>query len=256
MVRALARMSLAALCVLLCHCGASGDDVHHEVLSHGLFSEVRIYRPVGPVRSLALLLSGDGGWDPGLIPLVLRLNRQGALVAGIDTRAWLASMEQVSTTCAAPAASLADLGRRLQERYALKGLKPVLIGHSAGATLAYVALAQARPGTFGGALTLSFCRELELSKPLCAAPAVQGTRRGRAIRLVPAGVLPAPWVAMHGIEDRVCPVAEGRAFVQSVPGARFIPVPGSGHTWKEGDWEVFAAGAYEQLATAAAASAP
>jgi acetyl esterase/lipase len=46
----------------------------------------------------------------------------------------------------------------------------VLIGHSAGATLAYVALAQARPRTFAGALTLSFCTELDLTRPLCAAP--------------------------------------------------------------------------------------
>ena len=79
------------VCVaLLCHCSASVEGVHPDVISHGQFSHLRIYRPPGPTRQLALLLSGDGGWGTDLDSIAQRLALRGSLVAGIDVREWLA----------------------------------------------------------------------------------------------------------------------------------------------------------------------
>jgi len=234
---------------LLCQCSAEEQGLHHEVTSHGAFANVRVYRPPRPLRSVALVLSGDGGWDPAMDSLVEGLTREGALVAGINTRDWLAALERAPSSCVSPGASLADLGHYVAARYGLKDAAPVLVGHSAGATLAYVALAQAPRGAFAGAVTLSFCADLDLAKPLCPAPALRELPRREGVRLVPGGALTAPWVAMHGILDRVCPVAEARAFAQAIPGVRFIPIPDTGHTYGAPlDWRTQFLQSYGELA--------
>jgi type IV secretory pathway VirJ component len=239
---------VAACAVLVCHCSASARGVHHEVISHGQFLRLQIYRGDLMTGDSVLLLSGDGGWGPELETIAERLARRGTLVAGIDAREWLKSLESSQTTCAAPGAYLADLGRYLRTRYALKGPPPVLVGHSAGATLAYVALAQGRAQDFSGALTLSFCTELDLSRPLCPAPPLREVRRPSGALLQPGGALPVPWVDLHGLDDRECPAAEARAFAAAIPQARFLPLPGEGHSYRDPEhwWGAFL-NALEQL---------
>ena len=73
----------------------------------------------------------------------------------------------------------------------------------------------------------------------------------------PGGVLPAPWIALHGIQDSVCPVGPARAFVQDVPGARFLPLPGVGHSYTDMRrwWGAFIS-SYEELTLTSGGSAP
>ncbi len=260
--RLIARRTRRALCVslgavLLCHCSAPGGGVHQEVISHGQFAHLHIYRSESRARHLALLLSGDGGWDSGADAIAQKLALQGTLVAGIDVRDWLATLEQAAPSCVAPGAYLAELVRYLQGQYAIAAVRPVLIGHSAGATLAYVALAQARPHTFAGALTLAFCADLDLSKPLCPAPALRFAARGTGIRLLPGGALPDPWVTLHGLNDRVCPAADARRFADAIPGARFVPLPDNGHSYDSSAywWGQFI-DSYHQLSSALPAPTP
>jgi hypothetical protein len=122
------------------------------------------------------------------------------------------------------------------------------VGHSAGASLVYVALAQAAPGTFTGALTLSFCTELELPRPLCPAAALRGAPIPSGTQLQPGGALPAPWIALHGAEDQVCPAEAGARFASGVPGARFIELAGVDHNYRDRArwWPAFVAG-FRQL---------
>jgi len=243
--------------LLLCQCGATGRGVHHDVIAHGAFAQLRIYRPQDPPRHIALLLSGDGGWGAPLEAIAAGLAARGALVAGIDTREWLAALNRSGSPCIAPGAQLADLGHYLEERYAAAAPAPVLIGHSAGASLAYVALAQGKPGDFAGALTLSFCTEMDLKRPLCPAAALRGTPRSAGVRLLPGGVLPAPWIALHGLDDEECPAPEAREFVGAVPGSRFVALPGVGHAYRDSRrwWEAFLS-SYDTLAAGAGPAAP
>jgi type IV secretory pathway VirJ component len=255
--RALGALCVSVGAVLLCHCSAPGGGVHQEVISHGQFAHLHIYRTEAAPRRLAVLLSGDGGWDSGSDAIAKKLALQGTLVGGINVREWLATLEQAAPSCVAPGAYLADLIHYLQAQYALAGLPPVLIGHSAGATLAYVALVQARPHTFAAVLTLSFCVDLDLSKPLCPAPALRAAPRAAGVRLLPGGAVPDPWVTLHGLEDRVCPAAEARRFADAIPGARFIPVPDNGHTYDiSGYWWGPFIDSYHQLTAAPGAFQP
>jgi type IV secretory pathway VirJ component len=220
-----------------------------ERLSHGRFEHLRIYRPPGNTQRLALLLSGDGGWSPTLGALAQRLASTGTLVAGVDSRALLASLARDPAGCVSPGADLAELAAWLREHYRLRLPAPVILGHSAGATLAFIALGQAQAGAFSGALTLSFCADFDLSKPLCPAPAVQYGPRAGGVRLLPAARLPAPWIALHALDDTECPAADARAFTAATPGARFIPLPGLTHSYHHMSrwWGPFES-AYRELA--------
>ncbi len=58
-----------------------------ETLSHGRFASITLYRPAGPVNSVVLFLSGDGGWNLGVVDMAQALTNEGALVAGVDVPA-------------------------------------------------------------------------------------------------------------------------------------------------------------------------
>jgi len=249
--RALRRTLCAVLgSLVLCHCGASGPGVHHEVIRYGQFEHVRLYRPAGPPRQLVLLLSGDGGWGADLDELARRLTLRGALVAGIDVGEWLDVLEHAQTSCVAPGAYLAALATHLAGEPPAIHAPPLLIGHSAGASLAYVALAQSRAREFAGALTLAFCADLDLRQPLCPGGALRTAMRRDGQRLLPGGALPARWITLHGLEDEECPEPDARAFADAVPGARFIPLPEVGHAYRDWDlwWSPFIT-SYEALAS-------
>ena len=160
--------AVSALLVTVCaalprQCGAGEGDPAPERLTRAPFDTVRVYHPQGEVRSVALLISGDGGWGDRIGSIARDLATGGTLVAGIDGAEFLRSLERSRARCVSPAEELAGLGRFLSARYQLPPQAHLtLVGHSAGASLAYVALAQAPGGTFSGALTLSFCTELDL----------------------------------------------------------------------------------------------
>jgi type IV secretory pathway VirJ component len=243
----------ALLCLCLCACAPLKWAPPTEHLSYGPFRAVRIYRPQPPIAHLALLLSGDGGWGAPLDAIASRLSGQGTLVAGIDVRDLFSIYMHSPQTCVSPGEDLADLAQYLKQRYALPDAPPVLIGHSAGATLAYVALTQSRAGAFAGALTLSFCADFDLAKPLCVASGLPSLPRASGVRLLPgAAALPAPWIALHGLDDTVCPAAEAREFVGELPGAHFVGVPGVTHSYHHlNRWWAAFEGAWRQLAVPA-----
>jgi type IV secretory pathway VirJ component len=239
-------VSLAAL--LLCQCTSLYTAPPSEEISYRRFDRIYLYQPQAHASHLALLLSGDGGWSGMLGGIGQRLAAGGTLVAGIDVRHLLASFTQDPASCVSPGAELEALARYLQLRYGTGRAAPTLIGHSAGATLALVALAQSDPGAFAGAITLSFCADLDLAKPLCPNPGAVPLPRSGGVRLQPPAALPAPWIALHGLDDEVCPPEDSRTFATAIPGAHFVALPGVDHGYRNFDrwWPQFAA-AYQQI---------
>ena len=228
------------------HCSAAA-----EKLAHGRFKHVEIFRPPGEVKHFALLMSGDGGWGSKLATIASALAQDGTLVAGIDTAELFENLETDGGSCVSPDGDLENLSHYVQAYYKVPTyFTPILLGHSAGATLAYASLAQAPPGIFAGALTLSFCVDLDLRKPLCEAHSLRFTRlkNGEGTRLLPPAQLRAPWVALHGTEDRVCPIAEARSFIAHTPGARLIELPHVTHNYSgTSDWLPQLKSAYQSI---------
>ena len=206
-----------------------------DVLSHGRFHDVHVYRPKSDIQHFVMFFSGDGGWDDGLADIARSLAAQGTLVAGIDTSDLFQELEKDGGKCVFPVGDMENLSHFVQAYYKLPTyFTPVLIGHSAGASLVYAALAQAPPGTFTGGLSLSFCADLDLRKPLCKAANLDYTARsdGAGVTLTPpTKALAAPWVAIHGTEDEVCSLNEARVFVAKTPEARFVELPGITHNY-------------------------
>jgi len=205
-----------------------------DTLSHGRFERVQIYRPGGPVRHVVLFLSGEQGWNRRLASMASPLVKDGALVVGIDVPKLLASLEADGGGCVFPDGDLENLSHFVQAYYKLPTyFTPLLVGYSAGATLAYAVLAQAPPGIFAGAVSLSFCADLELQKPMCVGDALHFTTRkdGEGVRLIPAARLHAPWIVLHGSADGACPSWEAREFVEQTHPARFVDLPALGHEY-------------------------
>ena len=51
-----------------------------ETFSIAPFGLVRVYAPAGPPAQVVLFVSGDGGWNLGVIPMAERLRDEGVAV--------------------------------------------------------------------------------------------------------------------------------------------------------------------------------
>jgi type IV secretory pathway VirJ component len=223
--------------------------LHAETLTGEPFGVVTVYRhdaaaetPRGP-REVVLFLSGDGGWNLGVISMAQHLADQGATVAGIDIRHYLAQLEQSDSACVSPANDLQQLGKKLQADSKGQPVVPTLVGYSSGATLVYAALAQANAGSFKGALSLGFCPDLDLKKPLCKGAGVGFTPRNDArgvfkgVNFLPAKMLSGRWISLQGQLDQVCAAAPTEKFVAEVSGAELVLLPKVGHGYSvEHNW--------------------
>ncbi len=221
---------LAALMVLVI-----GDTAGAETISHGRFRNEPVFRPPGEVRHFAFLMSGDGGWGSNLTSLARMLAADGTMVVGIDTAKLYVNLDKDGGNCVFPDGDLENLSHFVQAYYKVPTYyTPILIGHSAGASMVYAMLAQAPAGTFAGGISLSFCVDLDLQKPLCKTEGLryQPQRRNVGVTLLPASELHAPWIAMHGRDDGVCAMSQAKTFAAQVHGARFIELPDVDHSYR------------------------
>jgi type IV secretory pathway VirJ component len=217
------------------HKTVAREFLDHQVLAHGRFKQVRVFRPTGPVTHVALFLSGDAGWTRGLGRMAATMVADGALVIGIDLPEFYEVLEGDGGSCVFPDGDLENLSHWVQAYYKLPTyFTPLLVGYSAGASLAYAVLAQAPPGIFAGAVSLSFCADLDLHKPLCKGDSLRFSMRkgGAGARLLPSTKLHAPWVALHGTTDDECPAREARDFVAKSRPARYVELPEMGHRYE------------------------
>jgi type IV secretory pathway VirJ component len=230
-----------------------------ETLTVPTFGTVTIYQGSKPPREVVLFISGDGGWNLGVVPMAERLRDLGALVVGIDIRSFMKSME-ASTACAYPGGSLEELARSIELRYKLPAYKPpILVGYSSGATLVYAALAGSPPEAFAGAVSLGFCPDLELHRPLCQQRGLKSTPRakGPGVDLAQYSRLVQPWMVLQGDQDQVCAPEATRTFVAGIPTARLFWLPKVGHGFGvTRNWESQFIEAFKGVAAARARDDP
>ena len=179
----------AALRLLIAAGSAHAQTV--ETMKAPTFGTVTIYSTApaqGPPKSVVLFISGDGGWNLGVVPMAKQLRDAGALVAGIDIRPFMKSLN-ASSGCAYPAGALEELSRAVQMRMKVPAYqRPILVGYSSGATLVYAAIAAAPPETFAGAISLGFCPDLEIKTAAVSSGRAHVDEDARARRLRPGAV--------------------------------------------------------------------
>jgi type IV secretory pathway VirJ component len=224
------------------------------------FGPLALYPPSGVPSQVVLFLSGDGGWNLGVVSMAESLRDAGALVVGIDIRSFTRRLER-SGTCVYPAGQLEELSRAVQLKAGMPEYRrPILVGYSSGATLAYAALAAAPPETFAGAISLGFCPDIQTRSPLCALRglAFGENPHGKGYLLSPFHGLSVPWTVLQGDADRVCAATTTRAFVAATGGAaRLVSLPKVGHGFAAtANWEPQYLDAYRAIAASAAREEP
>lgn len=209
--------------------GASG--ITESSLAFGRFGKVALYAPPAEPDQVVLFISGDGGWNLGVVDMARELSGLDALVVGIDIRHFLKSVEATQDQCAYPAADFEALGQFVQKKLGYRTFhRPVLVGYSSGATLAYATLAQAPVGTFSGAVSLGFCPDLMLHKPLCKGAGLSHKADPKLSQVFdPVPRLADPWVVLHGDQDQVCSPEAAATFTRKVAGGSLVSLPKVGH---------------------------
>ncbi len=222
-------------------------------LSHGRFRDFLVYKPAGQPASFALFLSGDEGWTSTADIMARQLAKQGALVAAIDLAKFKQVLDADGDECEFPDGDLENLSHFVQAYFhAPTYLSPILVGVSSGASMAYAMLAQAPRNTFAAALTLGFCPNFNLEKPLCKGSGLEFARstHGRGVDLLPIKNLGNPWLDLQGEIDQACPADAARHFVSQVHGAAMVTLPKVGRAWADSTrhWLPQYAAGYNSLA--------
>jgi len=211
---------------------ASGIRGEETTAQFGRFGKIALYHPSAHPAHVVLFVSGDGGWNLGVVDMARELAALDALVVGVDITYYLKQLEGSSEPCVYPAADFELLSKYVQKKLGFpQYITPVLIGYSSGATLAYAALAQAPGNTFLGAFSLGFCPDLALSKPFCRGSGLEWTKgpQGKGSGFLPATHLEVPWVAFQGTIDQVCDAEKTKAYVTQVNQGKIVMLPKVGH---------------------------
>jgi type IV secretory pathway VirJ component len=96
---------------------------------------------------------------------------------------------------------------------------------------------------FKGALSLGFCPDLDLVKPLCKGSGIEATAQRDAkgalkgVNFLPARKLSGRWISLQGESDQVCPAPATQKFISEVPGGEIVMLPKVGHGYSvEKNW--------------------
>jgi type IV secretory pathway VirJ component len=215
-------------------CGASASEpaapAVRDSLNVARFGPVALYRKRSHPPHVVLFVSGDGGWNHGVVQMAKELAAEDALVVGIDIRPYLASLRGSKDQCAYPAGDFESLSQWIQRRLDFPHyITPVLAGYSSGATLVYAALAQAPPGTFLGAVSLGFCPDLAGVRTMCKGNGLLSRAFPRGVILSTVPSLSAPWIVLQGQSDSTCSASHAEDFVKRIRGAEIVLLPKVGH---------------------------
>jgi type IV secretory pathway VirJ component len=203
-----------------------------DSIFYGAFGNVTIYIPDKIPDAFVLFLSGDGGWNKGVVDMAKNIVAQGAMVAGIDIQHYFKGIKSQKSKCYYPAGDFEELSLTIQKKYKFRQyLKPILIGYSSGATLVYGALVQAPANTFKGAISLGFCPDIETDKTLCNGSGLitRVLKEGKAYYLEPCLHPTAPFIVLEGMIDQVCSYADTKKYMEDIPLGELVSLPNVGH---------------------------
>ena len=219
--------------LIICFNANAGEIANTiDSMLFGSFGKVYIYKPAKVPDAVVIFVSGDGGWIEEVKSKTKFIVEQGALVIGIDIRHYFKNIKSLKSKCYYPAGDLEELSMAIQKKYKLNQyLKPILVGYSSGATLAYGALAQAPANTFKGVISLGFCPDIEIDKPLCGGTGLKyhTIKEGFSYYLEPSLKLTAPLIVIQGMTDQVCKYSEIKAYMDKLPMGELISLPTVGH---------------------------
>lgn len=217
----------------------SAAAANEPTLTFGPFGTVTLYGDAHAAKHVVLFVSGDGGWNLGVVDMARALAQLDSLVVGINIKAYLRDLAARHDKCSYPASDFEALSQFVQKKLGRPSYsRPVLVGYSSGATLVYAMQVQAPPDTFAGSLSLGFCPDLQVAHPFCKGHGLEhdpGKRGGVIFRST--ATLETPWYALQGAHDKVCDPPATRDFVARTPNGHLVWLDDVGHGFaKQAAW--------------------
>ena len=192
----------------------------------GRFGTIPIVRPAGEPSQVVVLVSGDKGLGEREAAMAKALIASGAIVFEVDTVHYFSTAGKGEGRLfpAVDFESLSQIGQR--EAGLPTYRQPVLVGTGIGASLVYVALAEAPPHTFAGAVSDGFCAVIASDHLF---------RRGNglktdpnwpkpAIRVLPNEGVENPWFLLQ-TPGAACAAGAPTDFLKAIDSAKLIPAP-------------------------------
>lgn len=147
-------------------------------------------------KALVVLLSDKDGWQDADQQQAERLQGNGAIVVGIDTPKYLASLAKDTGDCIYTVSDIEELGHQLQRKAGNSAfLPPIIAGRGQGGALALAILAQTPKATIGQTLALDPEAGIPVTKQFCT-PAQKTLTGDRMIYGLTDGDLPDPAVVL------------------------------------------------------------
>jgi type IV secretory pathway VirJ component len=206
-----------------------GAEAPPRILHYDPVGDLTVVHPVGTPIGVAILVSGDAGFDSAMRTIAEALAAAGAVVLGVDLPRYRTRIAEAPGDEVYPAADFEVMSQFSQRALGMPAYAlPVLVGWEAGGALVYAVLAEANPDTYRGAVSVDFCPLLDIPKPpgrlrgLLASPAGDDS-----YRLAPSPRLQGRWIVVQPETSRPCP-HDVRAFVDAVEHAKLIVARGDG----------------------------
>jgi type IV secretory pathway VirJ component len=234
------KLSFLIIILVFVFISASGADSSYDSVNVATFGKVFIYKKTELPQNIVIMISGDGGWKYGVVGFAETFSDMNSLVIGVDILRYFKDLRQRRDSCYTVAADFVQLATEIEKKYNYPDYRaPVIMGYSSGATLVYGILAQARPGTFAGGISLGFCPDIELPRMLCQTNGLteKVDVTGKSYFLQPDARLGNQWIVLHGKLDKVCNYSEVVDFVKKTGDAELITLPNVGHGFSK--WSDF-----------------
>ena len=203
----------------------------------GRFGTIPIVRPAGEPSKVALLFSGEKGLGEREAAIAKALAASGALVFEVDTARYYATAGHGGGRLF-PAVDFEALSQIGQKESGLQAYRqPILVGTGAGASLIYVALAEAPADTFAGVISDGFCAVISSDRLFRRAAGLAWDRKwaGPGVLLLPTHEIEDPWLVLD-VPGAACAGGSPKEFVKKINSARIIPAPpgvAPGEAWKK-----------------------
>ena len=87
-----------------------------DIFNYGLFGNVTIYKPATTPKSFVLFISGDGGWNQGVVAMANTIVNQGAMVVGVNIITFYKNLKKENQKCYYPAGDFENLSLEIQKK--------------------------------------------------------------------------------------------------------------------------------------------
>jgi len=247
-------MALLFICANAVAGDVSANAVQESTDNFGPFGTLHIYRNSEQPKHVTLFISGDGGWNLGVIDMARSLVELDSMVVGIDITHYIKQLNVGSEKCIYSAAHFEALSQYLQKKYKFQQYtQPVLVGYSSGATLVYATLAQSPPNTFAGGISMGFCPDLKTSKPLCKGSGTLSSKSDPKLGFIysPVASLASKLYVLQGDVDQVCSTPDTKVFLSKVNNAELTVLSKVGHGFSvQKNWLRQFKGAFQKITSA------